>query len=253
MAINDCATHSNVVDILGNNYPINSPNEYITREQAINYGANSEPLSKYKGDKELVMLSDIANNNGLLFSYDIFTNTLTSNASGYEIEYYRNSIAQNANGIYFPPDGSLEISASRYEIFYDSQAFSIVTGIAFTEGDSKGTVLTLEGDFNDDGHYDKLLVIKNRTLIDFTLFNSASKAVKSIYMIDIPAYGALIPFGVGFENSALYLRCGGKTYEYWLASPSGVVFMLTFGYMGEYPAPNFMLLENIVGYEKQIV
>lgn len=61
--MDDCATHSNVAPILGNSVPPYAENEYITREQAIGYGAEAEPLAKYKNDNELVLLKDIVKRN----------------------------------------------------------------------------------------------------------------------------------------------------------------------------------------------
>lgn len=253
MSTNDCATHRNIVPILDNTIPVNGADEYITRQQAITYGANFEYLSKYKSDKELVMLNDIIANNGILFNYNVNSNDLISNVVDYDINYNRNKIEKIPNGIFFnDPYSILEITADRYISFDDSQAFSVVTGIAFTEGNSSGLVFTLEGNFNDNGYYDKLVVRKNKKSVDFALYNSGTSAIKSIYSAVIPAYGALVPFGVGFENSALYLRFGGSTFEHWLTNSSGVVFMMIFGSTGE-PSSNFMILDDIIGYDKQIV
>lgn len=61
--MDDCATYKNVAPILGTGVPIGGE-EYITLKQAIDLGADPEPLAKYKSDNELVLLKDIVKRSG---------------------------------------------------------------------------------------------------------------------------------------------------------------------------------------------
>lgn len=213
MSTNDCATHYNVIPILDNSFPIGGKDEYITRKQVIDYGAEPESLAKYKSDNELIMLNDIkkiTKPTGLFFrnvpQYKEFTTGEFPNTT-------ESGNAVNTNGaLGFGITSYYDVTCddSNKEFEFDKDVFGvelelteIIIPMTF---DTTNMFITIYGGFVDPDTnkvYDKLLIYGTSKRLNIGFQNMNAAIITKDY---IDFTNRIIYVSVNITNGAITFR-----------------------------------------------